>query len=998
LSAQTGVTTLSAPAAGNPISTNTGIENNSTPNTKGFPIVGIGASAGGLAMFEAFFSGMPDADTGMAFVLVQHLDPHYKSLLTEIVQRYTKMRAFEVEEGMVVQPNCVYIIPPGRNMACENGTLHLLTPTAPHGQRLPIDFFLASLARDQQERAIAIILSGSGSDGTMGIRAIKHEGGMVMAQKLESAEYDSMPRSAIATGLVDFELPPAEMPTQLVAYIAHAFDKDQQSLVKALPQNESILKKIFLLLQSQTGHDFSDYKLGTIERRIERRMAVKQIATIANYAVYLGQNAIEVDALFRDLLIGVTHFFRDTEAFNELEKQVIPKLFAGKLGGGIIRVWVPGCSTGEEAYSIAILLYEYAEALKQGFKIQVFATDIDSQAIAIARTGTYTGNILADISRERLARFFSTESNESIFRINKNIRDLVIFSEQDIVRDPPFSKLDLVSCRNLLIYLSGELQKKIIPLFHYALNSKGFLFLGNSEGIGEFSDLFSTLDRKSKLYQSKGANHSPLHSALGRIFRTRTGSETSPRQLVNLTPAAIKLPLRELTEKMLLLHMNATAALVNDQGDIFYLHGRTGLYLEPAPGEATVSNVLKMSREGLRRDLTVSLHRAAGTKDIVRHNGVRVKTNGDYTVINLTIKPLVTAATEVPLYVIIFEKANTPLGEPEQNTLGNPTESDSDAYIVSLKKELHSKEEYLQTANEELETSNEELKSSNEEMQSINEELQSANEELETSKEELQSVNEELATVNAELQTKVSDLSRANNDLNNLLAGTGIGTVFVDHQLRIVRFTPAATQIINLIQSDIGRPVSHIVSNLVDYENLIEDTRAVLDTLIPKEMEVQTKAGAWYTLRILPYRTLDNVIEGAVMTFVNISAVKKAEETLRISQDNIRVALLASPVAVFNQDTNLRYTWSYAINPSATPEQVIGKTDADLFGPDDAQKITALKRQVLETGIGDRERIELKDETHTRIFDLTIEPLKDLAGTIIGITSATIDRTEPKEN
>lgn len=969
---------------------------------KTFPIVGIGASAGGLAMFEAFFSAMPALDTGMAFVLVQHLSPDYKSLLSELIQRYTKMEVFEVEDGMVVRPNCAYIIPPGRDMAFVNGALQLLEPAAPRGQRMPIDFFFRSLARDQHERAIAIILSGNGSDGALGVRAIKGEGGMVMVQNPASAEYDGMPRSAIATGLVDYQLPPAEMPGQLVAYVAHAFGKLPQGVTSAMPQSDRIFKRIFLLLQSQTGHDFTQYKLGTIQRRIERRMAVHQIATIDDYSTYLTQNPVEVDALFRDLLIGVTHFFRDADAFHELETQVIPKLFAGKPAGGIVRVWVPACSTGEEAYSIAILLFECAEALKQGYKIQVFATDIDSQAIAIARAGSYPGSIATDISRERLARFFSAEHHENSFRVSKTIRDLVIFSEQDIVRDPPFSKLDLISCRNLLIYMSSDLQKKIIPLFHYALNANAFLFLGNSEGIGEFSELFSVLDRKSKLYQSKGTSSAPLQAALGRITRPAAAADFFPQQPGEFTAFPAKLPLRELTEKALIQHLNPTAALVNDRGDIYYLHGRTGLYLEPAQGEIAVSNVLKMAREGLRRDMTMALHKAVGTKDIIRHAGVRVKTNGDFTVIDLTVKPVVAATTEVPLYIIIFEKSPSP--SPVQEPVAPGTEKpvisqdqiDADPYIQALKKELQAKEEYLQTANEELETSNEELKSSNEEMQSINEELQSANEELETSKEELQSVNEELATVNMELQTKVVDLSRANNDLNNLLAGTGIGTVFVDHQLRIVRFTPAATQIINLIQSDIGRPVSHIVSNLAHYENLIEDTREVLDTLVSKELEVQTKTGAWYTLRIMPYRTLENVIEGAVMTFVNISEIKKTEETLRMSQERIRIALMASPVTVFNQDTSVRYTWIYATNPASAPEQIIGKTDAELLPPEEAAQITALKRQVLDSGVGVRQRLKTGIAKNSRIFDLTIEPLKNPQGEIIGITSATIDITEPQ--
>jgi two-component system CheB/CheR fusion protein len=485
---------------------------------EGFPIVGIGASAGGLAAFEAFFSGMPpDIDPGMAFVLVQHLAPDHKSVLTDLIRRYTRMQVFEVEDGMTVQPNCAYIIPPNRDMAFLNGTLQLLEPAAPRGHRMPIDFFFRSLAQDQRERAICIVLSGTGTDGTLGVRAIKGEGGMVMVQNAASTEYDGMPRSAIATGLVDYELPPAEMPAQLIAYIAHAFGKSTPPPTAPAPKAENAMKKIFVLLRAQTGHDLSQYKPSTIHRRIERRMAVHQIESIDRYVKYVQQTPAEVDALFRDLMIGVTSFFRDPEAFKALEEQIIPKLYAGKPSSAVIRVWTPGCSTGEEAYSIAILLAERQEAMKQSVKVQVFATDIDSQAIAAARAGLYPSSVAADISPERLARFFTAQPDGSAYRIHKGIRDMVVFSEQDVIKDPPFSKLEMISCRNLLIYMGAELHKKIFPLFHHALNPDGYLFLGTSETVGDFGDLFAVLDRKLKLYQRKedihGARGAPRHRA-----------------------------------------------------------------------------------------------------------------------------------------------------------------------------------------------------------------------------------------------------------------------------------------------------------------------------------------------------------------------------------------------------------------------------------------------------------------------------------------------------
>jgi two-component system, chemotaxis family, CheB/CheR fusion protein len=880
----------------------------------GFPIIGIGASAGGLAAFEAFFSGMPgDIEPGMAFVLVQHLAPDHKSILTELVQRYTRMEVFEVEDGMRVRPNCAYIIPPGRDMAFIGGTLQLLEPSAPRGRRMPIDFFFRSLAQDQLDRAIGIVLSGTGSDGTLGLRAIKGKGGMVMVQNPASTEYDGMPRSALSTGLVDYELPPAEMPARIIAYATHAFGKSRRPVTEQPPKAENALKKIFILLRAHTGHDFSQYKPSTVHRRIERRMAIHQIATIDEYVRYLQQAPAEGETLFRDILIGVTNFFRDPDAFRAVEEQIIPRLFIGKSPNSVIRVWSAGCSTGEEAYSLAILLAEHQDSMKQSLKVQIFASDIDIRSIAAARAGLYPLSIASDISPERLKRWFSEEPDGSFFRINKGIRDMVVFSEHNVIKDPPFSKLDLISCRNLLIYVDSELQKKIIPLFHYALNPGGFLFLGTSETVGDFGSLFNTLDRESKLYQRR----EDFHRQGPREFlpRIKVADGVLPHTFRKMESTG-KPSLREMTEKVLLQHVAPVAALINANGDILYLHGRTGLYLEPSPGEAGVNNILKMAREGLKRELVTALYRAVSGQKVVRCPKLRVKINGDFTTVNLTVCTMPSEASagpavsgEAPLFLVILEQPAT-LQTDEGVSTGifkadaisdKEARDETNALIVSLQQELQAKEEYLQIANEE-------LRSSNEEMQSVNEELQSTNEELETSKEELQSVNEELFTVNAELQTKVADLTRANNDMNNLLGGTGIATVFVDQSLRILRFTLAATRIINLIQSDIGRPVGHIVSNLTGYNTLPEDTQAVLDTLSPKEAEVQTRTGAWYMMRILPYRTLDNVIEGAVITFVDISAAKRAQEALHEAHIRVTEAIVATvrePLVVLDPDLRI---------------------------------------------------------------------------------------------
>jgi len=869
------------------------------PVEHSFPIVGIGASAGGLAAFEAFFSGMPaEIDPGMAFVLVQHLAPDHRSILAELVQRYTRMQVFEAKDGMVVQPNCVYIIPPNRDMALLKGTLQLIEPSVPRGQRLPIDFFFRSLAHDQHEKAIGIILSGTGSDGTLGVRAIKGEGGMVMVQSPESAEFDGMPGSAIATGLVDYQLPPAKMPAQLTASAARTTSNAFPPKTTLAPKEENALKKILILLRNQTSHDFSQYKPNTIQRRTERRMVVNKITTIERYLTYLQQTPEEVEALFNDLLIGVTSFFRDPEAFKALEDQVIPKLFAGKSADAVIRVWVPGCSTGEEAYSIAILLAERQEAMKQSFKVQVFATDIDSRAIATARSGIYPASIASDISPERLRRFFvATTNGDGSYHIHKGIRDILVFSEHNLIKDPPFSKLDLISCRNLLIYLDSDLQKRIIPMFHYALNPKGYLFQGTSETVAEFHYLFDALDRSLKLYQRKDDLYSTQRPAPSRFLPPMSAVHVfHPPQNPGKTTFPVKLPLRELTEQAL-LQRAPTAVLVNNQGDALYVHGRTRMYLETARGEVGVSNILQMAREGLRHELTTALHKAVVGNEIVHYPGLRVKTNGDFSSVNLTVQPIATgsaASPEAPLYLVILEMAPIqPLAAEDHEILAD-VDSVANKLIAQLKSELAAKDEYIQAIREKLEASNEELKSSNEEMQSVNEELQSTNEELETSREELQSVNEEISSVNNELQTNMANLSQANDDMNNMLGGTGIATIFVDHKLRILRFTPTAIRMINLIASDLGRPLSHIVSNLVGYDSLVADTQAVLDTLIPKEVEVQTTTGEWYLLRLQPYRTSSNVIEGAVITFMDITEIQKKREALRKANNQLRLAVVVS--------------------------------------------------------------------------------------------------------
>jgi two-component system CheB/CheR fusion protein len=650
---------------------------------------------------------------------------------------------------------------------------------------------------------------------------------------------------------------------------------------------------------------------------------VHQIDSVEAYVHYLQQTPVEVEALFKDLLIGVTNFFRDPQAFEFLESQALPGVFEGKATGGAVRVWSAGCSTGEEAYSIAILLVERMEALKQNFTLQVFATDIDSRAIATARAGVYPASIAADISPERLARFFTLEPDGKGYRIHKSIRDVLVFSEQDLIKDPSFSKLDLISCRNLLIYLNGDLQKRLIPLFHYALVPGGRLFLGSSEGIGEFEDLFSVLDRKAKVYQRKEDLQSVQRAALNRATEpVLTPTKRLPHSRVQPTKLTGRPPLRELMEQALLRQVTPASVLINAAGDILYVHGQTGMYLEPSQGEAGIQNILKMARPGLRPALSTALHQTVQGRRATTANQLKVTNSGLENYVKLKVQMVSSSVNELvdsTLYLVTFDDVPTPeLQSEAPATAGDAIEISpgAQARINALIQELREKDEYLQSTHEELESSNEELKSSVEEMQSVNEELQSTNEELETSKEEMQSVNEELATVNTELQTKVIDLSRSNNDMNNLLAGTGVGTVFVDHQLKILRFTPAASAIINLIPTDVGRSVAHIVSNLVGYTRLVDDVREVLRNLIPKALEVQTSGLAWYTLHIQPYRTLNNVIEGAVISFENITEMVRTRDALEKANDLLRLAVVVrdSHDAITVQDLDGR---TMAWNPGA---------------------------------------------------------------------------------
>lgn len=846
---------------------------------KGFPIVGIGASAGGLEALEGFFSHVPPKPN-MAFVVIQHLAPTHKSVMDSLLKRRTQMDVLVTQDGVKVEPNCVYLNPPDRDVAIMNGSLRLIEPVQRHGIRLPIDYFFRSLAQDQREKAICIVLSGTASDGTLGVRAIKGEGGMVMAQEEKQAQYDSMPKSAIDTGLVDFILPVEKMSEELMRYAKHPYIKAPEKTTSTEEKFETALSKIFLVVRAATGHDFSNYKQSTTRRRIQRRMAVHQIDDITDYQRYLQQNPAEVGVLDKDLYIRVTNFFRDQGAFDALNQKVILELLKGKQPKTSLRIWVPGCATGEEAYSIAIMFIEAMEMLKKDFDIQIFATDIDAESIDCARGAAYPESIAADVSEERLKHFFKKEENT--YRLTKQIRNMVVFAVQNLIKDPPFSKLDLVSCRNLLIYMDAELQKRVLPLFYYTLNKDGFMFLGSSESIGGFADLFAPVDTKWKIFKRKTSSMEKVAGYVPPSFYEAAFG----RKGVEAKEGAAETKIRQLAEKVILEHYAPSCVLIDEKYNILYFHGKTDTFLSPPTGEPSF-NILNMIRDDLRYKLGTTLHQAIKQKKTVESEGLQIKRDDGLLTVDLQVRPLMKPGAMQGLIMVTFESKKSLKKRGKKERVPEAGEGKIEARVISLEQELQFTKEYLQTTVEELEASNEELKSSNEELQSTNEELQSTNEEMETSKEELQSTNEELGTVNAELQGKMDELSRLNDDLNNLFASTEVGTIFLDTEMRIKSFTPSVSKIFNLIKTDIGRSISDL-SPKITYGDIHKDAQEVLKTLHQKEIEIQTAEGEWFFMRLLPYRTLENVIEGVVITFVDVNKIKKAEEELKKANEMIK--------------------------------------------------------------------------------------------------------------
>ncbi|MFH0921111.1 MAG: chemotaxis protein CheB [Fibrobacterota bacterium] len=834
-------------------------------------IVAIGASAGGLEAFEQFFDAMP-VDSGLAFVLVSHMDPERKGMMPELLQRVTAMKVSQIDDRMVAQPNRVYIIPPNKDLSIQQGIFHLAPPSEARGLRLPIDGFFRSLAQEQRERAIGVILSGMGSDGTLGLTAIKENMGMVMVQDPKSAKFQAMLQSAMETGLVDYVAPANELPAKLLEFI-----RTESVSVKELQDSDTShpwLEKVIAIIRTHTGHDFTLYKQKTLGRRVERRMSVNQIERFKDYLRYLEESAPEREILFKELLIGVTNFFRDPEAFKALAVKALPRLLKERVNEKFFRVWVPGCSSGEEAYSIAMLIMETLESAKltHEFQIQIFATDLDKTAIEKARHGIYPANISADVTPERLKRFF--KEIDSKFQLRKEIRDMVIFAPHNIIKDPPFTKLDLICCRNLLIYFVADLQNKIIPLFHYSLRSNGVLFLGPAENVFAFQHLFRALDRKWKIFLR-------LETAASRSDLIQIDSRTpSPSRSIKSLPVPLMSKqhdtmLPTMINQVLLTHGTPPAVIVDAQGDILYIHGHTGNFLEPSSGKFN-NNIYAMAREGLRYELAGGLKNAAKRQTPVELKALRIKNNNIFLTVDVLIRPLNEPSQMKGSFLVIF-KAVPLSAKRGAKRVPKGRQGGNTSAIRSLHEEIQSLRDRLQTVTDEIQNSQEELKSTNEELQSTNEELQSTNEELMTSKEEMQSLNEELMSVNAELQTKIEDLSRTNSDMKNLLSNSNFATIFLDSALNIRRFTLQAARIINLIPTDVGRPLAHIVSNL-KYDHLLDDVKQVIETLANKECEVETQNNDRYLMRIMPYRTLDDVIDGAVLTFVDISYQKKTQE------------------------------------------------------------------------------------------------------------------------
>ena len=837
-------------------------------------IVGLGASAGGLQPLEEFLRNVP-VPSGIAYVVVQHMDPMHKAMLPDLLQRATSMPVREVTASMRVKRNAVYVIPPNAELSVKRGFLRLAKPSEPRGMRLPIDVLFCSLAGDQGARAIGVVLSGMGSDGTLGLQAIKSQGGLTLAQEPHSAQFDSMPKSAVTAGVADVVALPSEMPQRILQVIC------AQTHAPASGQNNgdatADLDSVLALLRARSKHDLTLYKPSTLRRRIERRMAIHRVTSIDEYAALLLANPTELDLLFKEMLIGVTSFFRNPAAWEELSSVALPELFAREGPDKQYRAWVAGCSTGEEAFSLAMVFTEARErlALTGTSTLQIFATDLNADAIAFARRGRYPGSITADVSAERLDRFFRMQGNG--YLIDPRIRERVLFAQHDLIMDPPFTRLDLLLCRNVLIYFNAALQKRLLPLFHYSLLPGGILMLGGSETVGPVQNLFPTVSSKSRLYRRSQA------ATMARTVDFPTGPRVSaraPAQELPLSPQISQTAnVQALADQFLLQKFSPPAVLVNELGDILYVSAHTGRYLEPAAGKANW-NIHVMARPAIRTPLAAAMWRAIKERTVVELRGLRMDDNFTHQ-LDITVEPIDEPNPLGGMVMVVFREVAAPIAKKSRRR------KDVGAVDPAIAAELTRCQEELKALRETMRASDEERQVAIEELQSTNEELQSANEELTTSKEEAQSMNEELQTINAELQSKLDDLALAQSDMQNLLNSTDIATLFLDNDLNVRRFTEQIKRLINLREADIGRPLSDLTTTL-NYPELDADTKETLRTLAYSEKEISTSDARWFKVRIMPYRTVANVIQGAVITFVDITVAKQLEARLRNRQETPR--------------------------------------------------------------------------------------------------------------
>jgi two-component system CheB/CheR fusion protein len=859
-----------------------------------FPYVAVlGSSAGGLAALETFFNNMPEGQN-LAFVLVMHMSESHESPIKEILKNFTHMRILEASTGMVLEKDTIYYISANREARIVKGSFEISTVRSPS----PIDHFMIAVAAEKRNGSIGMIFSGAGSDGAQGMKAIKNAGGLVMVQDPESADHASMPNSAIQSTETEYVFAPREMPRHIIKWIINEGAIATGDGVKSRTESAVDLQRIIFLLKSTTGHDFTFYKKNTIKRRLERRMATHNLDLLSDYVRFLENDISERSRLLKELLIGVTNFFRDTEAFDALKHEIIPHILKDYVPGKPLRMWVAGCSTGEEAYSIAITVLEVCRELNLSVDLKIFASDIDKDAIDIAREGRFPITINHDVSEERLAQFFHVRANE--YQIKKEVKELIIFSHHDLARDPPFSKLDMISCRNLMIYMEPVLQQKLLRIFHYSLLPGGILFMGNSETIGEAAGMFTTFDKRWKFYERKASYVSIARGADFEAFRNFAQNQPEHQRTTTAVPR--KMAIRELSQDFLLTHFAPPSVVCDELGDIVYIHGKTSNYLEPPSGEARL-NIFAMAKDDLKLEVSRGFQKVLVSEQSVRFSDIKIKTETQILNVDITIRLLARPQQPSRMVMVTFEEG---LIEPitEENTyhvdyLGR------DEHVREIERELLFTREHMQTLVEQLETSNEELKSMNEELQSSNEELQSSNEELETAKEELQAVNEELVTVNAELHEKIEELSTANNDLDNFLSSSSIATIFLDRHFLITRYSRSTTRIFNLIPSDIGRSLGDIVSQ-VRYEDVLKDAEEVLNNLSTVERMVEMKDGRWLFMRINPYKTSDNVIDGVVIGFSDISEQRRLERQASILHRIVELGKI--PVLVFDKNESILYT------------------------------------------------------------------------------------------